>query len=70
MFSADLDARYDVSGVPVDRIEAVFQQDWMHLVHQQRVLDSSNYLKEDGRPVIALWGQSGEERQEPHADAN
>jgi hypothetical protein len=48
--------RYDVTGVPVDRIETVLQKDWMHLIYQQRILDSPNYLKEDGRPVIALWG--------------
>jgi hypothetical protein len=58
----NLSDRYDVSGVPVDRVETVLRQDWMHLVHNQRVLDSPNYLKEDGRPVIALWGSSNEER--------
>jgi len=29
----------------------------MHLVHTKRILDSPNYLKERGCPVVALWGE-------------
>ena len=49
--------RYDVSGVPADRIQRILQRDWVHLVHDLRVLDSPNYLREKGKPVIALWGK-------------
>lgn len=49
---------YDVSGVPADRIERVIKVDWAHLVHDEGVLDSPNYLRENGMPVIALWGTS------------
>ena len=48
--------RYDVSGVPADRIQRVLERDWIHLVHELGVLDSPNYLREKGKPVIALWG--------------
>ncbi|TEB29253.1 hypothetical protein FA13DRAFT_669990 [Coprinellus micaceus] len=47
---------YDVTGVPADRIQRVLEHDWMHLVHNKRILDSPNYLREQGRPVVALWG--------------
>ncbi len=48
--------RYDVSGVPADRIARVIEHDWMHLVRVKGVLDSPSYLKEKGKPVVALWG--------------
>ncbi|KAJ3564716.1 hypothetical protein NP233_g8116 [Leucocoprinus birnbaumii] len=47
---------YDVSGVPADRIATVLERDWAHLVRVKGVLDSPNYLREKGKPVIALWG--------------
>ncbi|KAF6758877.1 xylosidase/arabinosidase [Ephemerocybe angulata] len=47
---------YDVTGVPADRIQRVLEQDWMHLLHNKRILDSPNYLKEKRKPVVALWG--------------
>jgi len=48
--------RYDVSGVPANKIQRILQHDWNHLVRNKGVLDSPNYLKERGKPVIALWG--------------
>lgn len=48
--------RYDVSGVQPDKIQRVLEQDWMHLMRDKCLLDSPNYLREKGRPVIALWG--------------
>lgn len=50
--------RYDVSGVPGNRIEKVIKVDWAHLIHDKSILDSPNYLRQNGRPVIALWGSS------------
>ncbi|KAJ2912412.1 hypothetical protein MD484_g8005, partial [Candolleomyces efflorescens] len=47
---------YDVTGVPADRIQRILEQDWQHLLHHKRILDSPNYLKEKGTPVVALWG--------------
>ncbi|KAG6910617.1 hypothetical protein DXG01_009126 [Tephrocybe rancida] len=47
---------YDVSGVPADRIQKVLERDWVHLIRNQGILDSPNYLKERGKPVVALWG--------------
>ncbi|KAJ8088811.1 hypothetical protein PM082_014057 [Marasmius tenuissimus] len=47
---------YDVSGVPSERVAGVVERDWLHLLHEKRVLESPSYLKEKGKPVIALWG--------------
>lgn len=48
--------RYDVSGVDPNRVRRVIERDWVHLIREKGVLDSPNYLKEKGKPVIALWG--------------
>ena len=48
--------RYDVSGVPPERIEEIIKFDWKHLVFNKRIFDSSSYLREKGKPVVALWG--------------
>ncbi|KAI0367479.1 hypothetical protein BV20DRAFT_970442 [Pilatotrama ljubarskyi] len=47
---------YDVSGVAPDRIQRVLEHDWIHLIRRRAVLDSPAYLREQGRPVVALWG--------------
>jgi hypothetical protein len=47
-----------VSGVAPDRIQRVIERDWIHLIHEKGILDSPNYLKEKGKPVVALWGMS------------
>ena len=48
--------RYDVSGVPPDRIENIIRFDWKHLLFNKRIFDSPSYLREKGKPVVALWG--------------
>ena len=48
--------RYDVSGVPPDKIEEIIKFDWKHLVFNKRIFDSPSYLREKGKPVVALWG--------------
>ncbi|KAF8499017.1 hypothetical protein F5888DRAFT_1686884 [Russula emetica] len=47
---------YDVSGVPTERIQEIIEKDWNHLLREKRVLNSPNCLRENGKPVIALWG--------------
>ncbi|KAI8983325.1 hypothetical protein BD414DRAFT_418734 [Trametes punicea] len=47
---------YDVSGVAPDRIQRLVEHDWIHLTRRKAILDSPAYLREQGRPVIALWG--------------
>ncbi|KAL0573837.1 hypothetical protein V5O48_008101 [Marasmius crinis-equi] len=47
---------YDVSGVPPERVARILETDWLHLSRDKQILDSPNYLKEKGKPVVALWG--------------
>ncbi|KIK92080.1 hypothetical protein PAXRUDRAFT_830308 [Paxillus rubicundulus Ve08.2h10] len=47
---------YDVSGVSPDKIQRILEEDWKHLLHDQHLVDSPNYLRENGKPVVALWG--------------
>ncbi|EIW86172.1 hypothetical protein CONPUDRAFT_114293 [Coniophora puteana RWD-64-598 SS2] len=47
---------YDVSGVPPERLLDLITEDWNFLVRTECILDSPNYLREGGRPVIGLWG--------------
>ena len=51
-------ARYDVTGVSNEDLQRLIQDDWEHLMRDKHVLDSPNYLKEKGKPVIALWGKA------------
>ncbi|KAJ7825778.1 hypothetical protein B0H14DRAFT_3468293 [Mycena olivaceomarginata] len=48
--------RYDASGVPPSQILRILTQDFTHLLHDERILSSPAYLRERGRPVVALWG--------------
>ncbi|QRW05819.1 xylosidase/arabinosidase [Ceratobasidium sp. AG-Ba] len=47
---------YDLSGMPSYQIEQWVAGDWEFLVNQKHVLDSPAYVREHGKPVIALWG--------------
>lgn len=48
--------RYDLTGVPPDKLALVLRHDWGRLVVHKRLLNSPNYLREQGRPVIGLKG--------------
>lgn len=45
-----------MTGLPAERIVPVIQRDWVHLIRNQGLLDSPNYLREKQKPVVALWG--------------
>ncbi|THH17145.1 hypothetical protein EW146_g3615 [Bondarzewia mesenterica] len=47
---------YDVAGVQSDRVQKIIEEDWRHLLYHKGILDSPNYLREGGKPVIAIWG--------------
>ncbi|KAG8865215.1 hypothetical protein FRB96_000105 [Tulasnella sp. 330] len=47
---------YDISGVAPRRLGHVLRVDWAHMILHKRILDSPNYLRENGRPVIAMRG--------------
>ncbi|KAI0321461.1 hypothetical protein OF83DRAFT_1168415 [Amylostereum chailletii] len=47
---------YDLAGVAPERTQRIIERDWLHLIHDKHILDSPNYLCENGKPVIAIWG--------------
>ncbi|KAJ3723802.1 hypothetical protein C8R42DRAFT_663634 [Lentinula raphanica] len=55
---------YDVSGVEPDQVMRIFTKDWIHLIHEKHILESPNYLKERGMPVIGLWGFGFDKRKD------
>ncbi|KAI0271693.1 hypothetical protein BC834DRAFT_841249 [Gloeopeniophorella convolvens] len=54
---------YDVAGVEPGRLQQIIEADWNHLLREKRVLDSPNYLREQGKPVIGIWGLGFEHTQ-------
>ncbi|KAJ3893378.1 hypothetical protein GG344DRAFT_43343, partial [Lentinula edodes] len=55
---------YDVTGVEPDDVMRIFTKDWIHLVREKRILESPNYLRERGMPVIGLWGFGFDKRKD------
>lgn len=48
---------YDISGVPDDgNLYNKLISDWEYLVDTYDILNSEGYVKEDSRPVVAIWG--------------
>jgi len=48
---------YDLSGVPDNgTLYNNLIRDWEYLVDSYDILNAEGYVKEDGRPVVALWG--------------
>lgn len=45
-----------MTGLAADRFAHVLQVDWAHLVIHKRILNSPNYLRENGKPVIGIKG--------------
>ena len=46
-----------MGSVPNNRVQDIIEKDWAYLVREKRLLDSPNYLKENGRPVVAIDGE-------------
>lgn len=53
---------YDVSGAAPAEVVSLIQSDWRHLQQTFALLSSAAYLKEDGRPILQLWGFGFEDR--------
>jgi hypothetical protein len=47
---------YDISGANPATLLAVLQQDWNYLVNTLHITDSPQYLRENGKPVVSVWG--------------
>lgn len=49
---------YDASGLKNENALEVFKRDWAWLVDELKILDDPYYAREDGRPVVFIWGMS------------
>ncbi|MBI4578028.1 MAG: DUF4214 domain-containing protein [Planctomycetes bacterium] len=47
---------YDVSGHPPATVVEDLERDWAHLVDDLKVTESPRYLRDRGRPLMAIWG--------------
>jgi len=47
---------YDMSGTPPDRAVEQMQKDWKFLVDVMKITDDPRYLRQNGKPVVAVFG--------------
>lgn len=47
---------YDLSGAHPETALKQLQDDWQYLVGQEKITASSAYLRDHGKPVVAIWG--------------
>lgn len=47
---------YDVSGVSDATMYAKIVKDWQYLVDTYDILNKTGYVKQNGKPVVAIWG--------------
>ncbi|MBN1997235.1 Ig-like domain-containing protein [candidate division KSB1 bacterium] len=47
---------YDITGVPEEGLYEKLVNDWEYLVDTYDMLNEENYVKQNGLPVVAIWG--------------
>jgi len=47
---------YDVSGASSSTLQQVLQSDWDHLVNDLHVASSPQYIRQNNKPVVVIWG--------------
>ena len=47
---------YDMSDAPPDQALAIMQKDWKFLVDVMKITDNPRYLRQNGKPVVAVFG--------------
>ena len=60
---------YDVSGANEATLVADLQADWKHVVDDLGLLGSDRYLRDGGKPLLALWGLGFSDRPGTAAQA-
>lgn len=61
---------YDVSGYPDARLLDTLQKDWSWMVDTFGLLKDSNYARENGKPVVFIWGMPFPDRKITVGTAN
>ena len=60
---------YDISGQPRETVVATVERDWVRTVDTLRLTDSPQYLRHNGRPLLAMWGFGFTDRSPTPAQA-
>jgi hypothetical protein len=47
---------YDISGGNASTLVSAIKNDWIHLVNDLKVTQSTRYLRHNGLPVVSIWG--------------
>jgi hypothetical protein len=47
---------YDLSGLSTNSDIQAIIRDWQHLQGSQRLTESRNYIHQNGKPIVGLWG--------------
>jgi len=47
---------YDVSGASAGTLLQTLQSDWNHLVNDLKLTSSGQYIHQNGKPVLVIWG--------------
>ncbi len=47
---------YDLSGLQKGEIESIVMADWKRLVDRMKVTSDASYQRQNGKPVVAVWG--------------
>ena len=60
---------YDISGHSTNTLVSALTNDWNYLVQTTRLTGSPRYLRQQGKPVVAIWGFGFAGRQDTPAQA-
>jgi hypothetical protein len=47
---------YDTSGMDTSTFVNILEEDWKYMVDVLKVTESPSYLRQNGKPVLAVWG--------------
>jgi hypothetical protein len=53
---------YDISDHPANMVVANLKNDWAHLIEEEHLFESPNYLWHDGKPLVGIWGAGAGDR--------
>jgi hypothetical protein len=54
---------YDLSGLNEGEIDSVVIEDWKHLVDRMEITKDPSYQKQNGKPVVTIWGVGFDEHR-------
>lgn len=61
---------YDISGQNASTLVSTLENDWKYMVDTLKVTQSSRYIKQNGLPVVTIWGFGFSDRPGTPSDLN